>query len=81
MQTQVINFRASPQLIKQIENIVKDGQYKDRTEAINEALRLLVRRHFAIKAQKQTLKLRQEIGKQNGNLTKALFETRAEENL
>lgn len=36
----VMIFRASDQIIKEIEKLVKSGVYRNKTEIINEALRI-----------------------------------------
>ncbi|MDI6798590.1 MAG: ribbon-helix-helix domain-containing protein [Candidatus Aenigmarchaeota archaeon] len=47
MKTKVVNFRATEQLIKDLEEIIKaDGHYRNKTEVINEALRKFIRGYW-----------------------------------
>ena len=40
-------FRSTDVLIKELDTIVENGYFRSRTEAINEAVRLLLRRYSA----------------------------------
>lgn len=48
MKTRVINFRTTKQLIKDIERLVEQGHYRNKTEAINDALRLLREKYISL---------------------------------
>ena len=45
MKNNIINFRAAKQLIKDLNKIMKDGHYRNRTELINDALRTFIRNY------------------------------------
>jgi Arc/MetJ-type ribon-helix-helix transcriptional regulator len=72
-----LNVRTSESLIKEIDKTVKEGLYKNRSEAVNEALRLLVRQYRVRKADKV---MRETAEKLKGypSLTKAVLESREE---
>lgn len=40
-----VNFRTSEQLLADIDKLVDEGHFRTRTEAVNEALRMLVQRY------------------------------------
>lgn len=43
-----INIRSSKMLIKELDSLVDNGLFRNRTEAINEGIRLLIRRYKAV---------------------------------
>jgi Arc/MetJ-type ribon-helix-helix transcriptional regulator len=71
-------FQISNTLEVRIENIVKEGYLQDNTEAVNEALRLLIRRYKAIEIGKDIYKLRVKAGR-DINLTEEVMKTHEEE--
>ena len=79
MSSEVVNFRAPPELIRQMQKLVDSGYYRNRTEAMNDALRLLIRRYMAVRVRQKLFKTRRKIGRQKGNLTGALITIRNEE--
>jgi len=40
-----VNIRTTPFLAKELDLIVKEGYFRNRTEAVNEAIRLLIKRY------------------------------------
>lgn len=79
MSSMVVNFRTTPELIRQIQRLVNSGYYRSRTEAMNDALRLLIRRYMAVKARQKIFKTRRKLGRHKGDLTDALMTARKEE--
>ncbi|MDI6916919.1 MAG: ribbon-helix-helix domain-containing protein [Thermoplasmatales archaeon] len=79
MSSEVVNFRTTPELIRQMQKLVDSGYYRSRTEAMNDALRLLVRRYMAVRAKQKIFKTRKKLGRYKGNLTGALITARNEE--
>ncbi|KAF5414823.1 MAG: hypothetical protein U9N46_06175 [Euryarchaeota archaeon] len=71
-------FQISNTLEIGIENIVKDGHFHDKTEAFNEALRLLIRRYKAVKIGKDIDRLRVKAGR-DINLTEEIIKAHEEE--
>ncbi len=57
---------------------MKEGYLQDNTEAVNEALRLLIRRYKAIEIGKDIYKLRVKAGR-DINLTEEVMKTHEEE--
>jgi len=73
-----LNIRTSETLIDELDYLVKNGIFRNRTEAVNEGIRLLIRRYKAMKiAEKIDQIAKEKHGK--GSLTKALLELRDEE--
>ncbi len=78
MTTVQLNIRTPEGLIQDLDQMVGSGYFKNRTEAVNEGIRLLVRRYMIIQVSKRI----DEIGESNfgeGSLTEALIEAREEE--
>ena len=73
-----INARTSQILLDEIDTIVEKGLFRNRNEAINEALRMLVRRYKVMKvaAQIESMSLKDSTEK---SLTEALLSSREEE--
>ncbi len=46
----VINIRTSEYLLNEIDNLVKKGIFRNRTEALNEAMRLIIKRYKMLMA-------------------------------
>lgn len=73
-----INVRTSNTLVNELDSLVDHGIFRNRTEAVNEGIRLLIRRYKAMKiAQKIDQISKGKYGE--GSLTKALLELREEE--
>jgi len=73
-----LNIRTSKTLIEELDALVNHGIFRNRTEAVNEGIRLLIRKYKAIKiAEKIDLIAKGKYGE--GSLTEALLELREEE--
>ena len=72
-----LNIRTSPVLISELDTIVKNGMFRNRTEAVNEALRLLVRRYSVMKIANKIEEMA-ESSDVDKNITDALIEAREE---
>ena len=44
-----LNVRTSETLINELDRLVKHGLFRNRTEAVNEGIRILIRRYKAMK--------------------------------
>jgi Arc/MetJ-type ribon-helix-helix transcriptional regulator len=73
-----MNIRTSPILLNEIDIIVESGMFRNRTEAVNEALRLLIRKYRIMKIADQ-IKEFSKTSKVDKNLTKILLEAREED--
>jgi Arc/MetJ-type ribon-helix-helix transcriptional regulator len=73
-----MNIRTSPVLLDEIDVIVQSGMFRNRTEAVNEALRLLIRKYRIMKIADQ-IKEFSEDNKVKKNLTRILLEAREED--
>ena len=78
MATPQLNIRTSKTLIDELDYLVNHGIFRNRTEAVNEGIRLLIRRYNAMKIAEKIDQIAKE---KSGNkkLTEALFELREEE--
>ena len=73
-----LNVRTSPALIEELDSLVDRGLFRSRTEAVNEGIRLLIRRYKAMKIAEKIDKI--ALGKKDKeSLTKVLLELRDEE--
>ena len=77
MSTQ-LNVRTTPVLVHELDKVVMEGYFRNRTEAVNEALRLLVRRYQMMRLDGKMQKLRE---KNRGlpSLTEAVIRSHEEE--
>jgi len=75
-----LNVRTSDTLIKELDSLVDSGIFRNRTEAVNEGIRLLIRRYKAMKIADTIDKIAKE-NYGEGRLTDALFTLREEEDL
>jgi Arc/MetJ-type ribon-helix-helix transcriptional regulator len=73
-----LNIRTSETLIDELDYLVNNGIFRNRTEAVNEGIRLLIRRYKAIKIAKKIDQIAKDT-KSKGSLTKTLLELREEE--
>jgi Arc/MetJ-type ribon-helix-helix transcriptional regulator len=80
MSSTQLNVRTSPALVHELDVIVESGLYRNRTEAVNEALRLLIRRYRIMKIADQIKEIAgsSEVDK---SLTKALLDAREEDDI
>ncbi len=44
-----LNVRTTPVLINELDSVVRKGYFRNRTEAVNEAIRLFIRRYRMMK--------------------------------
>ena len=77
MSTQ-LNVRTTPVLINELDRVVSQGYFRNRTEAVNEALRLLVRRYHLMKLEGQMQNVSEKT-KGLPSVTKAVINAHAEE--
>ena len=78
MASSQLNVRTSATLIEELDSLVNHGLFRNRTEAVNEGIRLVICRYKAMKiAEKidQIAKKKQD----KKSLTEALVELREEE--
>ena len=73
-----LNVRTTPVLMDEIDKVVNEGLFRNRTEAVNEALRLLVKRYRMIHLEQKMDRIAKEnVGKKS--VTESLFESRKED--
>lgn len=78
MASSQLNVRTSATLIEELDSLVSRGLFRNRTEAVNEGIRLLIRRYKAMKIAEKIDRI--AMSKNNKkSLTKALLELRDEE--
>jgi Arc/MetJ-type ribon-helix-helix transcriptional regulator len=78
MASSQLNVRTSATLIEELDSLVNRGFFRNRTEAVNEGIRLLIRRYKAMKIAEKIDKI--ATGKKSKkSLTDALLELRDEE--
>lgn len=78
MTSSQINIRTSNTLVDELDSLVEHGIFRNRTEAVNEGIRLIIRRYKAMKISKKIDQIAK--GKHsNKNLTDALLELRKKE--
>jgi len=78
MASSQLNVRTSPTLIHELDIMVDNGLFRTRTEAVNEGIRLLIRRYKAMRIADKL----DEIAEKNlgdRSLTDTLLELREEE--
>ena len=72
-----MNIRTSATLAKELDYLVDHGFFRSKTEAVNEGIRLLIRRYKAMKIAERIDEIAR--GEHGGSLTEALLELREEE--
>ena len=78
MKSYQLNIRTSKALLKELDTLVNQGLFRSRTEAVNEGIRLLIRRYKALKlAEKINSIADKNLGEKS--LTETLFSIRDEE--
>ena len=75
-----LNVRTSDTLIKELDSLVDSGIFRNRTEAVNEGIRLLIRRYKAMKIADNIDKIAKE-NYGEGRLTDAFFTLQEEEDI
>ncbi len=80
MPSSQLNVRTSATLIEELDSLVNLGLFRNRTEAVNEGIRLLIRRYKAMKIAEKIDKI--ALGKEGKeSLTKVLLELRDDEDV
>jgi len=77
MSSVLINVRTSPIIADELDRIVDTGFFRDRTEAVNEALKFLIRRYKAMKIAEQIESLSKNV-ETDMSLADALMSSRDE---
>jgi len=54
-----VNIRTTPFLANELDHIVQDGYFRSRSEALNEAIRLLIRRYKLAKLESKLASVRE----------------------
>lgn len=80
MASSQLNVRTSPVLIEELDSLVDRGLFRNRTEAVNEGIRLLIRRYKVMKIAEKIDKI--ALGKKGReSLTEVLSELRDDEDV
>ncbi len=80
MKSSQLNIRTSETLVEELDSLVDHGIFRNRTEAVNEGIRLLVKRYKAMKIAEKIDEIA-EAEHGEGDLTEALLELRREEDV
>jgi Arc/MetJ-type ribon-helix-helix transcriptional regulator len=73
-----LNVRTTPVLIDELDKVVNKGLFRNRTEAVNEALRLLVKRYRMMELEQKMDRIAKDnVGKKS--VTESLLESREED--
>jgi Arc/MetJ-type ribon-helix-helix transcriptional regulator len=73
-----VNIRTTEFLVNELDRIVKDGYFRSRSEALNEGIRLIIRRYKLAKLESKLLEAKQG-SKDLPSVTDALIRAREEE--
>ena len=73
-----VNIRTTRFLATELDRIVKEGYFRSRSEAMNEAIRILIRKYQVAKLESKLAKVKKGT-KILPSVTKALLEARQEE--
>ena len=73
-----VNIRTTKFLVNELDRIVKEGYFKSRSEAMNEGIRMLIRRYKMAKLEADLLDIRKGT-KDLPSVTDALLKAREEE--
>lgn len=73
-----VNIRTTRFLATELDRIVKEGYFRSRSEAMNEAIRILIRRYQLAKLESKLAKAKKGT-KDLPSVTEALLEARQEE--
>ncbi len=58
-----VNIHTTPLLLNKIDQLVKEGYFQDRTEALNEAIRLLIKKYYLEKIKTRIETIREDTEK------------------
>jgi len=75
-----LNVRTTKTLVDEIDNVVKQGRYRNRSEAVNDALRLFIRQYEMRKIEERMNYLAKK-ARGGPSLTKAVMESHDEEDM
>jgi len=78
MCSMVVNVRTSEYLIDEIDGLVKKGVFRSRTEAVNEAMRLIIKKYKILSAI-ENIKAMAKSNVSEESLTELLLESRRED--
>lgn len=78
MKSVQLNIRTSLSMMSELDNIVDQGLFRSRSEAVNEAIRLLIRKYKIMKIAERIDQIASE-NHGEGSLTEALLASRHEE--
>ena len=78
MATVQVNIRTTEFLAAELDKIVQEGYFRSRSEALNEGIRLILRRYQLAKLESKLAKAK-EGTKDLPSVTEALIKARAEE--
>lgn len=73
-----MNIRTTNYLLSEIDKTVSKGLFRSRSEAVNEAMRMLIRRYKLMKIEEEMVRIRAKTKGYN-NLTKAIIDSHEEE--
>jgi Arc/MetJ-type ribon-helix-helix transcriptional regulator len=76
---QTITFAPPQEVVRELELLVQRGQYRDLSEAMTEAARLLVQRERAAQAVTQILAIRHKLAGWQADVTQAVVASHEEE--
>ncbi len=76
---ETITFIPSPEIAGELELLMQKGRYRDLSEAMNEAARLLIQRERAAQAVAQILAIRRKLIGWQADLTQAVVASHEEE--
>jgi len=76
---ETVTFAPPPEVAGTLELLVQRGRYRDLSEAMNEAVRLLVQREKAAQATAQILAIRRKLADWQADLTQAVVASHEEE--
>lgn len=74
----VVNVRTSEYLINEIDGLVNKGVFRSRTEAVNEAMRLIIKKYKVLSAI-ENIKAQARSNTNDESLTDLLLESRRED--
>ena len=78
MCSMVVNVRTSEYLIDEIDGLVNKGVFRSRTEAVNEAMRLIIKKYKILSAI-ENIKAMAKSNTSEESLTELLLESRRED--
>lgn len=74
-----LNIQITETLANEIKSLIKKGIFKDQTEAINSAIKLMVKRYKVQTIGERILKTRERLGDKKINLTEEIIHSHEED--